>query len=439
MQRNYPTYSILKRVLSGGAAMALLCASGFGVCRAEQTQAAPQQGAPPAAPPTSTLQVSAKMGRYTLDANNASVLSVLKALFDQAERQFVPDNSVTGTVTLRLTGQPFRTVLDAICAQTFLHYRLAQNGVFYIQRDDEAVKNAFTRIRGLNVQMLNQLHTMGIDVPVYNLGLNNSNVPGGGGFGGGYINNGVNGQTPSEYYLRSGVVAPSGAAGAPQSAQGGRDRQSEPSAVRKVGAGKDFTITKNQADSAKNLAESGDKSKGERGRSEAMAKQEALPAVQAGALYFDNREAYQQFLTQNSFVGFNTQGQDIPVTDVLQQLGQQANVPILIDRSVPRGMQFRIRGSVSPRPLPEALSTLAPYARLEWRYIGNTIFVTAAPDFQIFYGASETPRSSFRNATLQQKRAAPAGPAGPQGDSSKNTDAEKKNPPQKESDKDKGN
>jgi hypothetical protein len=435
MQRNYPTYSILNRVFSGGAAAALLCAIGLGVCRAEQTQAA-QPGAPPAAPPISTLQVSAKAGRYSLDANNASVLSVLKALFDQADRQFVPDSSVAGTVTLRLTGQTFHTVLDAICAQTFLHYRLAPNGVFYIQRNDEAVKNAFVRIRGLNAQMLNQLHTLGIDVPVYNLGLNNSNGLGGG-FGG-YSNNAVNGQAPAESYLRSGVVAPSGAAAAPQNAQGSRDRPGEPSAVRKVGAGKDFTITKNQADSARNLSESGDKSKEERGRSEAMAKQDGLPAAQAGALYFDNREAYQQFLAQNSFVGFNTQGQDVPITDILQQLSQQANVPILIDQSVPRGMQFRIRGSVSPRPLPEVLGTLAPYARLDWRYIGNTIFVSAAPDFQIFYGAAETPRASYRNAPIQQKRTAPAGPAGPQGDSNKSSDAEKKNPPQKEPDKDKG-
>jgi hypothetical protein len=286
--------------------------------------------------------------------------------------------------------------------------------------------------------MLNQLHTMGIDVPVYNQGLNNYNALGSGGFGGGNLSNGVNGQALSDSYLRSGVVAPFGAAAAPQSAQGGRDRPAEPSAVRKVGAGKDFTITKNQAASAKNLAESGDKSKGERGRSEAMAKQDSLPAVQAGALYFDNREAYQQFLAQNSFVGFNTQGQDVPITDILQQLGQQANVPILIDQSVPRGMQFRIRGSVSPRPLPEVLSTLAPYARLDWRYIGNTIFVTAAPDFQIFYGAAEAPRASYRNAPVQQRRAAPAGPAGPQGDSNKSSDAEKKNQPEKEPDKDKG-
>src|SRR5205823_2689010 len=80
----------------------------------------------------------------------------------------------------------------------------------------------------------------------------------------------------------------------------------------------------------------------------------------------DNYLAYQEAVTQNNFVSLNIPfGNPQPVADVLLQLGNQANVPILIDPDVPTGNMFRIDGKISPRSLPEALNVLAPLARLE--------------------------------------------------------------------------
>lgn len=42
-----------------------------------------------------------------------------------------------------------------------------------------------------------------------------------------------------------------------------------------------------------------------------------------------------------------------------------------------------LRGTLSPRPLTDALNILAPYARLEWRWLGDSVFVTTMPEFEL--------------------------------------------------------
>ena len=85
---------------------------------------------------------------------------------------------------------------------------------------------------------------------------------------------------------------------------------------------------------------------------------------------------------------------------------------------MPNGSKFTLRGSISPRPLPEALNILTRYARLEWRWIGNTIFVQTAPDFQIFFGEEKEPRVRYAPAaqSIQRRAAAPSESPDPKAD-----------------------
>ena len=125
----------------------------------------------------------------------------------------------------------------------------------------------------------------------------------------------------------------------------------------------------------------------------------------------------QQFLLTNNFVTFSiARDKPEPVYSVLQNLGQQAKVNILIDPQVPGGSKFTIRGTLSPRPLTEALNILAPYARLEWRWVGSTIFISTTPDFQLFYGEEATPRAGtmLNNGQTLQRSAAPAAAVKPE-------------------------
>ena len=128
---------------------------------------------------------------------------------------------------------------------------------------------------------------------------------------------------------------------------------------------------------------------------------------------------YESFLQRNAMVQMQIpRNQPEPVAKALESLGRQASVPVLIDPGVPQGMKFRVWGSISPRPLSEALDILAPPARLEWRWIGGSIFVTPAPQFQIFYGSSNQPRVQVPESTQRSRSPrseAPLGAAGPTG------------------------
>jgi hypothetical protein len=131
------------------------------------------------------------------------------------------------------------------------------------------------------------------------------------------------------------------------------------------------------------------------------------------------------------------------VRDLLLALGREANVPVVIDPSVPSGEKFRLRGNLPPRPLPELFNYLTPPARLEWRWVGNSIFVTTTPEFQLFWGESEVPRVTVPAAAKEQRsqnaqdelkqKSAPAGKAAepPARNSDKGKTPEKSNPKNK--------
>ncbi len=92
---------------------------------------------------------------------------------------------------------------------------------------------------------------------------------------------------------------------------------------------------------------------------------------------------------------------------MLQQFSRQADVPILIDPALRKENMLKFYGNIV-RPLPEALNLLLPAAHLEWRTINNTIFVTQAPDFRIFYGLAITPRVTYPpNRLIPQRPATP--------------------------------
>ena len=116
-------------------------------------------------------------------------------------------------------------------------------------------------------------------------------------------------------------------------------------------------------------------------------------AVRAG---IQAPQDFNSIVRQNGFVGFNIpEEKPEPVASVLQLFSQQSNVPILLDQSIPNSLKFRVWGSLSPRQLPEALNVLAPTAHLQWRWIGNTVFVVPAPNFLVTLGEAGTFRSQY--------------------------------------------
>ena len=116
-----------------------------------------------------------------------------------------------------------------------------------------------------------------------------------------------------------------------------------------------------------------------------------------------NPDNYLAFLKQNGLVYINTGGSKAPVTEVLQELGRQSNTPILIDPSVPTGPKFNLQGYISPRTLPEAMQVLTQSSRLTWRWLGGSIYVSALPDFQLFYN-SASPRVIFGSSGLPSQQ-----------------------------------
>lgn len=289
------------------------------------------------AKPVGTLQVTGTNSRFTISANRAEVTDALKLLFDQAEKQFVLEGNITGTVTLRLNEQPLGVVLPAICRQAFLKFRFDPvSGIFHIERDEASVRAAFQQLRNLDAELRNQLRLMGLSLPndtiiinpaarVFNSQPQNNAVRGGGGAGFG----GNSGTTPK-------------ANGDPK-----------------------LSI--------------------QRSKTEGNSDEGTKDKLNNGLLMdMSFNEDYQQFLKQNNFVYFSIpKEKPEPIFSVLQLWSKQANVPILVDPSVPRGSKFVIRGSIPPRPIMDALNSLAPYARLEWKWVGNSIFVTTTPDFEM--------------------------------------------------------
>ena len=109
-----------------------------------------------------------------------------------------------------------------------------------------------------------------------------------------------------------------------------------------------------------------------------------------------NLQNYRSFLTQNRLVALQVPpSQPIPVSDALFSLGRQAGVPILIDPTIPSGLKFRVWGNIPPSPLREAMNALAGYALLQWRWVGDSIFVTSPPELQVYFGDTTLPRSAY--------------------------------------------
>ncbi|HZP82787.1 MAG TPA: hypothetical protein VFB21_14195 [Chthonomonadaceae bacterium] len=368
------------------------------------------------APATATLQVSGTADRFTILADRADVRSVLSLVFTQAEKDFSLDNNVTGQVTMRLTGQPFPVVLDALCRQTFLKvHQDPATGIFLFSRDDAAVTAAFVQLRSLNSQLAQQLRLLGLDVPYaaqnrvygYQLGQNTvngtalpyANVPGAGGFGGPLPN-----QAMQNSQARR--AQPQGVPG-PMAEQGPREEARLKADARQRNGDKKIVVQKIAPGDAANDSFAPHDARGA-GALSAPTLQLGAANVQAGV------DAVQQLRASNNLVELRIPpDQTLPVRDALQQLAAQANVPILIDPQVPSGPKFRVSGTIPARPLPEALNLLAPTARLEWKWVGDTIFVTTTPEFQLFFGDSNVPRATYPPAAPSALNSAPAPSAKP--------------------------
>ncbi len=381
----------------------------------------------------SVLQVSGSATRFSISAQHADVKNALKLIFDQAHRQFTPDGSVAGNITLTLTGQTFSVVLDAVCRQTFLRWKIDKDGIYQITRDDEAVRQLVARTRMVNALLREQLARLGYDVPgqnpAYQQGFARSSR--GGNAGSAYQEN-VNGlrinAAPGSY--RGGGLG-SGPPGQPA-----LSTSLDSSANNKSGQAADKTATGAQTQ-VKRAMRSGEEGPagvpGSTGGVKGAAENgTGLGGFGGGASGggtgsasggFGGRGAgglggggfggdpsgvdssivndpvkYRAFLKENGLVSVIIP-RDKPraVSDVLLELSQQSNVPILIDPSIPRGYRFRLTGSIAPCSLSEALSLLSIPAHLEVRYVGNGVLVSAKPEFQVFFGESTTPRASYGN------------------------------------------
>ena len=289
--------------------------------------------------PVSVLQVSGNTNSFVISAQHADVLSLLKLVFNQAHRQFVPDASVTGDVTFALNGQRLETVLESICKQAFLRYDIDQHNIYQFHRDDAALRNFLVKTQMINSVLLEQMRRMGYATPgatANSLALSaggqsalGMNAPasrsfGQGGFGGGGSGGSIVGQGYSQ----------------------------------PMGRAKSANTPDEMRTDAPNLAD----------------------AAQ-----------YQLFLKQNNFVTFNTQEQDRPVRDVLADLSAQSGVTIFVDPAVPSGASFVVNGYITPRPLSEVLNYLAYRARLEWHWINNRIFITITPQLNLLLRGQPLP------------------------------------------------
>ncbi|MCW3100516.1 MAG: hypothetical protein JWL77_6134 [Chthonomonadaceae bacterium] len=379
-----------------GAALALC---GLTVlARAEETQSQ-QAASAPYAGSIAKLQVTGSTEKFSVDADHADVQSVLKAIFNQANAQFTTDNSVLGQVTMRLSGQSLATTLDAVCKQLLIRYQKDAKGIYVFTQDAEAVKAAFTRVKDQNVLLRQQLRAYGLSLPEdTTLDAAATNAPG------------PNGPAGASAMPPNALRVSPGAGGGAGGFGGGGGRAIQPNLSegnRSAGRGQ------SGADSmSKPLNRSVGGAKGDAGPSGNAAAKDDLRlnyltaqslaemlALNPQTNTLLNPNDYLAWLKQNGLVYINTGGNKAPVTEVLQELARQSNTPILIDASVPRGPKFSLQGYITPRTLPEALQVLTQSTRLNWRWVGGSIYVDALPDFQIFLN-STSPRVIFGNSAL---------------------------------------
>lgn len=380
--------------------VALVLGGMAGPAGAEETPSQQAANAPYAAP-IARLQVTGNAEKFSVDADHADAASVLKAIFNQADAQFTTDSSVVGQVTMRLTGQTLATTLDAVCKQLLIRYDKNAKGIYVFKQDTEATLAAITRVKDLDVLLRRQLRSYGLSVPEDAVldslptlrgadpSVSNALKPGG------------SGQQPTNSAVvsggRGGFGGGSGGRGNDPRAGGAdagnqRDRSTAvPGIVQRKTSARSDTFQKN---------DSGGKDEAAAGS--VLGSLNYLTAQDLSEIFalnpqkneLQNPNNYRAFLQQNGLVYINTGGQKAPVTEVLQELGRQSNTRVLIDPSVPTGPRFNLQGYITPRTLPEALNVLTQSTRLNWRWLGASVYVNALPDFQLFFN-STTPRVIF--------------------------------------------
>jgi len=348
------------------------------VSAAEQNAAATQSPYQSAIAPTARLQVSGAGESITLDVERADVQTTLKSVLKQAGKQFAPDATVTGQVTLLLTNQPLETVLRAICDSCYLRYTKTSAGIYRFSRDDEAVRKAFTNLKQLNTALRAQLRALGLDVPPEDrFGVQLRGEPAGGaaGFGGGAA-----ARRDSERDYGNAQRKAEGAPSGPASGNTVPEASGAPKSAGAAGA-----LKKDAQNRIANI------------HTDFLAQADTNQILSSGARTgVQNQQSFGMMLRQNGFVWFNIpEEKPEPVATVLQLFSQQSNTPILLDQSIPNSLKFRVWGSLSPRQLPEALNVLAPTAHLQWRWIGNSVFVVPAPNFQVYFGEQGTLRNAY--------------------------------------------
>jgi hypothetical protein len=369
-----------------------------GTAHADEIQAQQAVGAPYAAP-IARLQVTGNAEKYSVDADHADAHSVLKAIFDQANAQFTTDNSVVGQVTMRLTGQTLTATLDAVCKQLLIRYHKDPKDIFVFEQDMAATKAAIARIQELNGSLRQQLRAFGLSVPEDAVLDGVSDAVGAGAAVGKYR---AVSQPPTN--SAGGLGAGRGGFGGGGAAKTPDIKTSAPDAGNQ--GGRSLPVprsvqrdTSSKADIRMRL----DNGVADRGaQNSLLGNLNYLSAQDLTEIFalnpqkneLQNPNNYRAFLQQNGLVYINTGGQKEPVTEVLQELGRQSNTRILIDPSVPIGPKFNLQGYITPRTLPEALNVLTQSTRLNWRWLGASVYVNALPDFQLFFN-STTPRVIF--------------------------------------------
>ena len=354
-----------------------------GMARADEQSPSsyPQQGYSQNA--ASKIQVIGSVQKMSLDAEHADVLSVLKAVLKQGQKMFAPDATVTGQVTLSLSDLPLETLLKEICEQNFLRYQI-QNGIYRFSRDEEAVKASFTKLKSLNAELRLQLRTMGLEFPEDTI----LDVP------------------PSP-----GRIARTADALEPDSVARNLDKKSYASLKAKDGS--KATLNSDPGFRARGGAEPTQQDKVRSARRDLLGNYAEAFTLDNGVSNEKelfgaemnqpvNGLPYADFIQRNRFVSFDIpREKPLAVSSVLQQLGQQANVSVYVDQSIPNSLKFRLWGHLSPRQLPDALNAIAPAARLQWRWSGNaSIYVVPAPDFQIAFGDNLAPKNTIQGSYL---------------------------------------
>jgi hypothetical protein len=350
-----------------------------------------------AAVTSSRLRITGDRTTFTVDSDHADVLACLKSLFSQAGKQFDADPAVGGQITLQLNSQPLEVVLASVCKQAFVKYHVdPATGIWHFEADDVAIKAAFKRIRDLNEDLKQQLRALGLDVPQIAPFVGEL-LPGG--RGGATQGNALRQGSPS---AASGANGPAGPAGG--GFGGGLAQQKHMDAARANPA----------PNAAANSAQNGlQRQAGQEGAyfANGAVKSDFLPdsfvreflsagsAANSSITPEEFQKQYGAFLKQSGLVAINTNGNAVPMSDLFAELSRQSGTPILLDPSVPRGSKFRINLSLPACTLSEALNIILPAAHLRWRALNGTTYVSATPDFQLFFGTQMTPGVIYGNSS----------------------------------------